>query len=185
MGTRGTIMSTLPDNVVRDVSSVLASAPKGVAINRFDKDYKLLTKTQLPYRHYGYDKPISLLRDLEKKGIVSIEPGVSKDGGWRVYSRGYNSFMPSWIEKLSKRAPSKSRENTVDNAKNTATGKDSHKKHHDYSLSYDQRGLVSLYVVWKYKDKKKSVQDMSGCELHHKSVSKCRNYSVGIFWDLI
>lgn len=162
-------MVSLPHGLVKDINAVLASAPKGVALHRFPKDYQQLTKSPLPYRQHGYDKPLSLLLDLEKKEIVSIDR--SKIGEWRVYSRGYDSYMPSWVAKLSKK-PATVPVGQVGVAKvGVAKNKDvakQGKKKHNYLLCYDNRGWVSLFVFWKYKDKN---LELSPVELHNKLVS--------------
>ena len=85
-------------SIIKSTRSVLLSTSHGLPLKNFTRDYKVLVKSDFPFRECGYSSAMEMLRDMEGIGVVRFAEG--KDGTSHLYGvADKGCFMPSWVKK--------------------------------------------------------------------------------------
>ena len=118
---------------------------------------------------------MELLKIMEKKGVLSIEPSHKpQDGGWRIYGiPDTNHFVPSWFMKkahnhITNESSNSMMTNDRGNHGNVVKklsdfyddDDDDVTKHYSDQLQRDVNGLVSVHVQWKCRNSTGDMQNI-------------------------
>ena len=70
-------MAETIDQVKKSVRAVLLSNKKGVLLRDFCRDYRSLLGTEFPWKPFGYESPLDLLKDLTDSAVVKYDEASS------------------------------------------------------------------------------------------------------------
>ena len=164
------LLSQPDPSVIKNTRALLISSPKGISLTKFNKDYRKMIGKPFPYRNYGCNSALELLRAIEMKGAVKMVRSVRKeDGGWMLFGvPDTNHFVPSWVQKAydSQEVESEKLKEKPEISESTEK-RSKHNKLKDsvldkigepVKLSRDCKGTVSVYVHWQSLRKKKKAK---------------------------